>query len=142
MLELNYATVAAAATKNQALNLILVSITTSNLDGHGSYTITPANLASGSQFQTGAQSQIFTLTAHQSGSGPSNVLFLDLTTNSWRLFNGGFNGPTADQGAFSITGPSLLAVPGPIVGAGLPGLIAAAGALAALARRRREKAFV
>jgi hypothetical protein len=34
---------------------------------------------------------------------------------------------------------SMSAVPGPIVGAGLPGLIAACGALIALARRRRQR---
>ena len=141
VLELNYATVAAAANKNQALDSILVSITTTDLAGHGIYSITPANLAAGSIYQTGAQSQIFTLTAHQSGSA-ANVLFLDLTTNSWRLFIGQFNGPTGDQGAFTISTPSLapVAVPGPIVGAGLPGLIAAGAALVALARRRRQRA--
>jgi hypothetical protein len=39
--------------------------------------------------------------------------------------------------AFSLTG---VTVPGPIVGAGLPGLIAALGALVGLARRRRRPA--
>jgi hypothetical protein len=37
--------------------------------------------------------------------------------------------------SFSLTG---VAVPGPIVGAGLPGVIAACGALLMLARRRRK----
>ena len=39
------------------------------------------------------------------------------------------------------TGPeTFITVPGPIAGAGLPGLVAACGALLALARRRRHQA--
>jgi len=53
----------------------------------------------------------------------------------FRVINGG-TGNTAGQ----ITGVSLLAVPGPIVGAGLPGLLAACGALMLFARRRRRRA--
>ena len=47
------------------------------------------------------------------------------TQNSSGLINASFNDAT---------------VPGPIVGAGLPGLLAACGGLVALARRRRRRA--
>jgi hypothetical protein len=43
---------------------------------------------------------------------------------------------TANSGAIFVT---TAPVPGPIVGAGLPGLIAACGGLLALARRRRQR---
>jgi hypothetical protein len=44
------------------------------------------------------------------------------------------------SGAGSVNATINVAVPGPIVGAGLPGLLAAGGALVALARRRRRHA--
>ena len=45
---------------------------------------------------------------------------------------------TMDHPMGEIRGLLPAAVPGPIVGAGLPGLIAACGVLLALARRRRQ----
>jgi hypothetical protein len=72
------------------------------------------------------------------GSGfPTFTLptFTDLgTSDLFRIVNGGF-GNTAGQ----ITGISLFAVPNPIVGAGLPGLLAACGALLIFARRRHRR---
>jgi hypothetical protein len=142
-LTLNFATLAQDFNQNTTLNSILVAITTTDLHGHGVFSITPANLASGSQFQTGNVGQIFTLTAEQSGSGASSVLFLDLFTNSWQLHNGNDNGPTADQGAFTITGPTLQqggndngATPLP---AALPLFASGAGVLGFLGWRRKRK---
>jgi len=45
----------------------------------------------------------------------------------------------ATTGATGFAASSALAVPGPVVGAGLPGFVAACGGLLALARRRRRR---
>jgi hypothetical protein len=135
-LTLNFSTLAQDENLNESLSSILVSITTSNLDGHGSFSITPSNLASGSQFQTGNVGQIFTLTAEEAGSGASSVLFLDLFTNSWQLHNGNDNGATADQGSFTITGPSVVsATPLPTT---LPLFAGGLGFVGYLTRRRKR----
>jgi hypothetical protein len=52
--------------------------------------------------------------------------------------NGGFNGGETLIGLDDISVTPLTSVPGPISGAGLPGLIAACGALLARWRRRRK----
>jgi hypothetical protein len=50
------------------------------------------------------------------------------------------SGGTIDKPVVSNATIDISSVPGPIVGAGLPGLIAACGGLLALARRRRKRA--
>jgi hypothetical protein len=59
------------------------------------------------------------------------------TSDFFKIVNGGA-GNTAGQ----IAGISLFAVPGPSVGAGLPGLVVALGGLVVLSRRRRNRAAV
>jgi hypothetical protein len=72
------------------------------------------------------------------GSGFSTVTlptFTDLGALDFlRIVNGG-TGNTAGQ----ITGLSLVAVPGPILGAGLPSLLIACSGLILLARRRQRR---
>jgi hypothetical protein len=59
-----------------------------------------------------------------------------LTANS----NGNFAGlDVAMTGATGFAASNTHAVPGPVVGAGLPGIVVACGGLLALARRRRQR---
>ncbi len=75
------------------------------------------------------------------GSGFSTVTlptFTDLgTTDFFRIVNGGTDNNAGGQ----IAGVSLVAVPGPIVGAGIPGLVIAFGGFLVW-RRRRPQASV
>jgi len=100
-----------------------------------------------------ASSSFFQFLVDADGSGPGGFVqlaslnfgrgfetltlptFTDLgTSDLLRIVNGG-SGNTAGQ----ITGISIVAVPAPVVGAGLPGLLLAGCGLMLLARNRRAK---
>jgi hypothetical protein len=110
--------------------------------------VAPVNLPVGNGYVVGGQNFAANTDRLACGSGGAcdgllvqtldpNLAFVNATFSNF----GGFQEPTlfsaAHEGFF---GPSFsaTAVPGPIVGAGLPGLILACGALVALARRRRQ----
>jgi hypothetical protein len=141
--DLNLPTIASAANLSQNLHSILVSITTTSIDGHGGFTITPANMiqsgATGADFIQSSGGILNTLSAMEVGASP--ILDLNLFTNSWNISQG-TNGGFVEGGTLIVTGPTLAAapVPGPLVGAGLPGLVMAIGGWFALRGRRQKVA--
>ena len=68
----------------------------------------------------------------------ANATIADLTAvnNLGNIFVADLLGPTGNTGPVDASTPR--AVPGPIAGAGIPGLVVACGGLLALARRRRK----
>jgi hypothetical protein len=101
--------------------------------GVTSYSVYQANLGTQTLTANGA-----TCNGDKGGgvvSGCNPQLFVStLPTNSYIV---GFLEQTGGNIATALSGALL--VPGPVVGAGLPGLIAACGGLLALARRRRHR---
>jgi hypothetical protein len=67
-----------------------------------------------------------------SGTGTARLNGFDNTLVTFSLSTQGGSGT-------NLTFSSTVAVPAPVLGAGLPGLVAACGGLLALARRRRQK---
>jgi hypothetical protein len=115
-----------------------------NVDGQGKFNLTIDSLASGPK--QGETQISFTLTLTSgTWSSASNVLTPNGSGNVAAVHVGAFadtcNGTITASGACSnfVSGSTgFSGVPAPVVGAGLPGLIAACSGLIALCRRRRQ----
>ncbi len=150
VLTLNLANVSDAYGLNTSNTSIFTSVVTTDIDGHGTFTLTPANI---SQFyiQTSLPSDppaghIYTLTVAQTvppNNDAAGILILDLYTNTWQIH--GLNNSTVDSGKLLVNGPSLAqdgrdtATPIP---AALPLFASGGGLLGFLSWRRKRKQVV
>lgn len=131
------------STLSQAYNLVtssssyFTSVTTTNLDGNGTFSITGTNLSSFS-IDTGNVGQIYSLTVTETeptiDQTSGDVLFLDLYTNTWQIH--GQYDSTVASGDLLITGPSLATTPLP---GALPLFAGGLGLVGFFAQRRKRK---
>ncbi len=79
------------------------------------------------------------VTLSLSGPGSTTATFAPISSLGVLKDQINFVGPAGGFSATSILTNAFSPIPGPIAGAGLPGLVAACGGLIALARRRRRQ---
>jgi hypothetical protein len=103
-LVLNYSSVSQTVNQNVGLASILVSLTF--VENGTTLTITPGNLASGSQFKTGSDGKINTLMVEEHVTAPTPAL--EIFTSAWQVHNG-LDGGTLNQGNFTLEAPALAA---------------------------------
>jgi hypothetical protein len=148
VLTLNLATVADAYGLNTNNLSIFTSVSTTDINGHGSFLLTPANV---SQFyiQTSLASDppaghIYTLTVAETVpqsnyNGTTSILILDLYTNTWQIH--GQYDSTIDSGKLLVAGPYLGTSATPLP-AGLPLFATGLGTIGLLVRRVKRRTAI
>lgn len=149
VLTLNLANVSDAYGLNTSDTSIFTSVSTGNINGYGTFLITPANLAS-FYIQTSGNpydlplGKIYTLTVAETVPPsnniypPTNILILDLYTNTWQI-HGQYNS-YVDGGKLIVDGPlaGTSGAPGDTpLPAGLPLFVSGLGAVGLLLRRAK-----
>lgn len=151
VLTLNLANVSDAYGLNTGNVSLFNEVSTTDINGEGSFLITPANLASFYISTSGNPydlplGKIYTLTVAETVPPsnntypPTNILILDLYTNSWEI-HGQYNN-TVDSGKLVVAGPSLDTSGAPAetpLPATLPLLAGGVASFALLLRRKRHR---